>query len=209
MMFWYRQKIRFTGSQQGLTFIEMLVTVALVSLLSLVLYTSLINGMKVWKRSQGLITEEDIVIFFDKLSSDLRNTFWYEGFSFEGDRESLAFPAFVDVIADSQSQFSQGEYIEQLGQVKYFFDPQGGCVYKQIANYSQARDAVFPRKQKLVCNISQMRFTYYFREDQKEVARSDISGTVPLAVEVELTFQDKKIRQRKQIKRFIHLPLGQ
>ena len=58
-----------------MTLVEMLIVVGLVSFVMVAIYTSFANGLKVWKRSQQLVIEEDVAIFFDKFSQHFYNPF--------------------------------------------------------------------------------------------------------------------------------------
>ncbi len=190
----------------GLTLIEVLITVSLISLLSLVLYTSLVNGMKVWKKSQELVAEEDIVIFFDKIGADLRNVVSYEGLSCLGTETSFAFPALVSVLADPNSGFRQDEYVDQIGTVKYFFDKETGSLYREVANYSLALKGDFLSKRKIAGNITDFRLQYFSIEKNKEVKSKEIEEIIPYAVKIEVQFTDGK--QPKVLNKYISIPLG-
>ena len=59
----------------GFTLVEMLLAASLVALVSIAAYQSMLNGYRIWQRSQRSGVEEDISLALDKISQDIRNVF--------------------------------------------------------------------------------------------------------------------------------------
>ena len=72
------------GVVEGLTLIEILLVLSLVSIISIALYKALRNGLQVWERSRYLVVEEDIAIFFDKITQDIKNSYFIQRLDLKG-----------------------------------------------------------------------------------------------------------------------------
>ena len=178
----------------------------LLSLIGLALYKSLANGIKVWERSQRLVKEEDVALFFEKLTQDLRNTYVYSRIKFEGNELRFSFPAYVKTLADARGHSPRGEYIEQMGRVEYAFDPIKDIVYKRQANYGQALDNHYQPEQVMVRSVDRVKFNYYYWTQKEELYSQDVLEVPPSGVEVELEFSDKM--GRRSMRKFIEIPVG-
>src|SRR3989338_2632588 len=60
-------------SKKSFTLIEMLLVTSLMAMIGLAVYHSLVNGMKIWDASTRYTAEEDVALFFDKISQDIRS----------------------------------------------------------------------------------------------------------------------------------------
>ncbi|HSV43921.1 MAG TPA: hypothetical protein VLJ10_05135, partial [Candidatus Bathyarchaeia archaeon] len=82
----------FLANKISFTLIELLLVASLLSLISVSLYQALSNGLRVWQYTRRLSVEEDVMIFLDKLSADLRNSFDYSLFFFDEGKNYVSFP---------------------------------------------------------------------------------------------------------------------
>jgi len=194
------------NSKTGFTTIEVLLVVSMVAMITLTLYTAFINGVKVWKRSQSFVREEKIVLFFDKISEELRNSFKISTIEIQGKKNSLAFPAIVRVPADPRSYMRGKGYIDQVGQVKYYFDSVKKGLYKRIANYGLAVEEKFFEPRVVVESVEYLEFRYKLFRDGKFVSATNIDE-VPALVQVEIRFLDSQ-GLRRQMKKDILIPIG-
>lgn len=191
--------------KKGMTLIEILIVTSLLSLVSLAIYNSLANGIKVWERSRQVVVEEDVVIFFDKVAQDLRNTFFHSKINFKGTEFKFSFPTIVYTPADRRSGASEGEYIEQMGRVEYYYDFNEDTLYRHQANYSQALNERFGRPRALVTSVDRIKFRYYYRTDTDEIYTPEILDVLPSGVEIEVEFSDNQ--GQKIMKKFIDIPI--
>jgi prepilin-type N-terminal cleavage/methylation domain-containing protein len=192
--------------KKGLTLIELLLTVSLISLISFTLYRALINGFGVWNRSQQMVVEEDISIFFDRLAKDLRNTFVFSKIPFEGTEYSIAFPTMINTSADPYSGLAKDELVEQIGRVRYYFDFIEDGLFKEEANYSQSQNYMYGKPRLLVSSIDRVQFRYYYRTDHDEISSDSAFESMPAGIEVEVRFTDPK--GSRIIKRYIDIPIN-
>lgn len=193
-------------NKKAMTLIEVLVVVSIIALLSFAIYTSLSSGIRVWRRSQNVVLEEDIVLFFDRVSRDLHNAFEYSLIKFEGKEDSMSFATIVQVLPDANSGFSQDEYIEQIGKVEYSFDGNNDILLRKEANYSQAVKEKFAAERPVLRSVERVRFRYIYYTDEGEFLSSEMLKTLPAGVEIEVTFSDTK--GKRVMRKFVDIPVG-
>ncbi|HNV24442.1 MAG TPA: hypothetical protein PKH98_06095, partial [Candidatus Omnitrophota bacterium] len=179
------------NSRRALTFMEMLIVVSLFSMISIVVYRSFAQGITVWRKSNEIVLEQDIAIFFDKIASDLQNAYHYSLISVEGMSSRFAFPSVVRVLADSKSSLSSEETIFQMGKVEYFFDRLEKKLYRRQANYAQALKNVYQDPQVVVPFLNEISFKYFYAKNSEEFPRDQTLGMLPSAIEIEVQFKDQ------------------
>ena len=193
-------------AKKGMTLMEILIVMSLLALVSLAIYHSLSNGIRVWERNRELVVEEDVVIFFDKLTQDLRNTYFYSKINFKGDEFRFSFPTIVYTPADKRSNIPEGEFIEQMGRVEYYYDFNDNTLYRRQANYSQALNERFGRPRALVTSVDRIKFRYHYITDEEEIYTPEILDVLPSGVEVEVEFSDNQ--GQKMMRKFVDIPIG-
>ncbi len=192
----------------GFTLIEILIVVSLFSLISIAIYSSVVSGLNVWNRIRTKIIEEDIALFFDKISLDLHNSYFYSKIKPEGSRHSISFPCRVWVPADSKLGLPSGHYLRQLGKVEYFFDKEKHLLIKKIANYSQALKGDYGFTKILLDNIVDVYFRYFYFRDNKEIETYTIeNGSLPFRVKIYVVVS-LPCGEKRTISRYVDVPLG-
>lgn len=194
------------NARRGFTLIEILLTVSLVSLCSLAIYHVFAGGVKLWARSQYFAVEEDVAIFLDKFSEDLRNSFYYKGINFKGMQGQLTVPAFVTTQADERSLDADEGPVTQIGAVKYYYDYETHTIHRAQANYSQALNGRFADDRVLVKSVTGLRFIYYIPGAEGVDPYNKMEDVIPSAVYVEIKYNDG--RSEQQTGRFISIPVG-
>ncbi|MBI3276730.1 MAG: prepilin-type N-terminal cleavage/methylation domain-containing protein [Chlamydiae bacterium] len=92
-----RERIR-----KGLTLIELLLAVSLFSVVGVVLYSILAQGVHLWKRSQmeqDRFSEERLIL--DKMTQDIRNAFIHQWVQFMGKADEIYFCGLRRLIEES------------------------------------------------------------------------------------------------------------
>ena len=194
------------------TFIEMLFVTALLSIVGVSLYSALSNGVRIWQRITQESAAENINIFFEKLSFDLRNSFSFSFVEFEGDENEIIFPAIVQSV--ERSKIVQG-----IGRISYSFDREQKTLNKKQSNFSQIYQNKFGFPQMLVNRIEKVRFQYYYYDSRKNDyfwistwPEEDISfdenkkEIYPLAVRIEIEALDDHLKRK--FTRTISIPAG-
>lgn len=201
-----REYVPSQKSRRGFTLIEILLTVSLMSLCSLAIYNVFSSGVKLWARAQYFSVEQDISIFLDKFSEDLRNSFYYTGIKFNGMQSQLTVPAFVITPADERSIRADEGLITEIGAVKYYYDYETHTIHRAQANYSQALNGRFSDDKVLVKSVTSLKFIYYVPGAQGVDPYAKMEDVIPSAVYVEIKYNDGNAEH--QMGRFVALPVG-
>ena len=195
-------------NRRGFTLIEILLVTALMASLSLAVFLCLSSGLKLWQRTQQALVQEDVAIFFDKFSGDLRNAFPFSTLAIEGREYSFAFPTIVWMRADRASARAAEEFADQFGRVRYQFDPAQGAVTRQQANYSQGTRKIWSddAPQILLRGALEVRFKYFYSGSKGDNFSTEAKGGLPSGVEIEVRFKDGQ--EERTFQRFFPVPLG-
>lgn len=193
-------------SSKAFTLIEILLVTALFSLCALAIFRTFASGVRLWEHAQRFSIQEDISIFMDKLSEDLRNGFSYSGIKFNGMETQVSFPAFVTVEADERSSRAKEGMIDQIGAVKYYLDYEEHKLYRSQANYSQALKGKFGAPRVIVSAVDGIRFRYYYPDKKGLQAYAKAQDAIPSGVFVEVKFHDEN--SDRTMSRFIGIPAG-
>lgn len=191
---------------RGFTLIEILLTVTLVSLCSLAIYRVFAGGLKLWEYSQRSGIEEDVNIFFDKFSEDLRNAFYFKSIVFRGTESKIVVPTFVSVMADERSLLAPDGRIIQMGSVKYYYDYENHLIRRAQANYANALQERFAEDKILVKSIDSLKFTYFVPSDKGVEPYAKLDEVIPSSIYVEIQYSDG--RSNHKIGRMIAIPVG-
>ena len=184
----------------------MLLVTSLVAMCSVAIFRTFVSGVKLWEHAQRFSVQEDISIFFDKLSEDLRNSFYFSAIKFNGMETQVSFPAFVTTRADTNSSRAQEGLIDQIGAVQYRLDYEEHKLYRSQANYSQALKGKFQEPRALVNSIDEIHFRYYYPDKKGLQAYAKAQDTIPSGIYVEVKFHDET--SERTMSRFIGIPAG-
>ncbi|MBU1852696.1 MAG: prepilin-type N-terminal cleavage/methylation domain-containing protein [Candidatus Omnitrophica bacterium] len=176
---------RGTGySKRGFTFIELLIVTAILAVISLAIYTTFNNGIKIWQKVNTRMSEQELDIFFEYFSSDLRNSFSFTGIGFLGKEDSLQFPTLVD---------SKRLGSKTVGQVIYSYNSMAGIIDREERDFSQ----IYADRRGIITqsldNVKSLIFQYYFYDEkEKEYIWYEkcLEEKIPLAVRMILEFND-------------------
>ncbi|MDD5129680.1 MAG: type II secretion system protein GspJ [Candidatus Omnitrophica bacterium] len=184
----------------GFSLVELLVVTAMLGVISLAIYSTFNNGFKVWQKINQPLAQEDLGIFFDKLSQDLSNCFKSASISFTGDQATLGIPTQV---------FSVNLKIRSMGLVTYSYDQQSGTLSRLANDFSQLYSRQENDAAVILRNVKYFKFEYYFfdKQQQKYTWKEEWPGaSVPLAVRVILSLDDSS--EADKIIRTINIPVG-
>ena len=173
----------FLKNRKALTFIEVNFVVILIAVLSFAIYGSLSSGLKVWKKTIGTSSFIDAHILFDKITGDLRNAMNFEMIKPSGTGNGLSFACFQ---TPSSTQGSAG-----FGEVRYFFNPSGGVIYRQYRDFASILKQDITQKPVAIAkDINSFSISYYsFNKSTNTGAwESNIDASMPDAVKVEVSF---------------------
>ncbi|MBN1872381.1 MAG: prepilin-type N-terminal cleavage/methylation domain-containing protein [Candidatus Omnitrophica bacterium] len=186
----------------GLTLVELLLVSALLAVIALSAYSVFSSGIKIWMGVTRLTPYEDINIFFDKLSTDIRNAFMYNGIGFLGERDKFEF---ATLVTSSRME------MRTVGKVIYSYDSMGERLTREERDYSRVYDDDEGLITESLANVNSLSFSYYAYDDTiekhiwKDSWQSD-EKSLPLAVRITLEIKDE--RQSIEITRTISIPTG-
>ena len=82
-------------SKRGFTLIELVLVTAILAVIGMAVYGTFSNGLNIWEKVTEDSVEEDIYLFFEKISVDLRNSFKLTGLRFKGGKTKVSFPSMI------------------------------------------------------------------------------------------------------------------
>jgi prepilin-type N-terminal cleavage/methylation domain-containing protein len=170
---------------KGFTFIELVIVTAILPIVSLALYATFNNGIKIWQKVNSQIPEEDLDIFFEKFTVNLKDSFKFTGIYFIGREDMFQFPTLVN---------SSNLNKRTVGQVMYLYDQDSGILTRQKRDFSEIYMGQGGTTTDVIRNIKFLRFQYYFYDEGSQgylwVDEWE-DATPPLAVSIELEFKDE------------------
>ncbi len=201
-----KSNVIFARRVDAMTIVEMLIVVSIVSVLTVALYHALSGGIRVWQRSHRAVVEEDVVVFFEKFNHDIHNAFFFAKLPVSGDASRFSFPTMIITMAEQSSGLPEGETVEQLGRVEYFFDEGQHALMRRQSNYSQAMSESWGASGVIIPSVSKIEFRYYYLTARGEQVSAEVLNVVPSGIEVFVETQDwQGIRK---MSRFFDVPLG-
>lgn len=193
----------------GFTFVELLIAAVLSALVLSALYSGFKSGVFVWRHAQqNNIKQEEIILFTEKLSGELSNSFVFTGIGFKGEAFEVSFPSLL--ISTTREEIPV--LIRKPGRVVYNWDEENKLVSRRQYDYSQIyQDQEDVPARELVAGIIGVTFAYYkYDADAEDYIWSEewLEGDqLPQAVKVEIKFKDTKDNE-KTITRIIPIPNG-
>jgi len=195
----------------GFTLVELILVSTILVIVGMAVYGTFASGLNIWKRITVPAIAEDVGIFFDKISFDLRNSFKMDGLKFRGGMRSLSIPTLV--------KYTDKEYgaYNTVGQITYSFDRKKKLLKKKEANYSEIFRKKSARESILAEGISSLEFSYYVYDSQQKMYKwvsswqerdpsfgAEIEDNLPLIVRIEVGFQE--LRGERSLVKTVMVP---
>lgn len=180
----------YSNKNKSFTLIEMIISVGLVVVIGMVVYSVLASGLSIWQRANTSYIGEDINIFFEKIAVDLRNSFVYEDIGFTGTDHNVKF---ATVVSTNSKYPGLGRGV---GEAEYLFDEDKESIIRNKRNLSQIflEKEVVP--QVLLSNVTECVFLYYYYDPIKEeyfwLDEWSSGKGLPLAVSIKFKVEGEK-----------------
>ena len=168
----------------GFTLVELFLVSVILSIISLAIYSTLNNGIKIWQKINIETPGEGLNIFLERFCSDLRNSFNFSNIDLLGQEDMLEFPTLVNSPRLNK---------RTVGQVVYSYNSMSGTLNREQRDFSQIYREETGRVVQLLKNIKSLKFRYYFYDtEMKEYFWLDEwqKENLPLAVRVQLELND-------------------
>lgn len=168
------------GNKKAFTFIEILIVTVLLAIISLTLYATFSNGIKVWQRVTAIAPEEDLAIFFEKFTLDLRNCINSKEIIFLGRKDGFEFAGLVK---------SQELENTTIGKLIYEYREKQGVLKRQQLDYSRLYLQESGVSNQVLSGIKEFNLAYYFYDEKKKEylwAEEYMEDSLPIAVRMEL-----------------------
>ena len=192
----------------GFTLVELLVTLALMTVIFSILFSMIGGGVKIWERLKcGVRQEHDIYFALDSIRRGLHGLSPFEPIRFKGASERMDFSVLLNPdIENSDST------LREPGQRSYYFDKNSRTLCESERLYrGMRRDNRAEKCKPLAQNIDKVRFTYLFYNATSKgfLWRGYWSDKQPpISVKVELDY-DEPCSEKKSRKEFlVSIPVG-
>jgi len=167
---------------KGFTFVEIMVVCAMLSIVGLVVSGVLVNGINLWDRVNRVVLEEDIAIFFHKLTDDLKNTIYFNGINFKGGDISFAIPAVI----------TNEDGLSLPGRITYYFDQSCNSINRKHEDYAEIYQNKSSEGEIIISNVESVKILYYayFKEENTyEWLDEWQTDGIPQAVKMEVVLK--------------------
>ena len=176
------------------------------ALISVAVFNAFSNGFKLWARGQHVMVEGDMAIFLDRLGEDLRGVVTISGIPFKGDSTELSFPAIILAPNDENGSRAKEETGDQIGAIRYTFDPAEKKIYRSQAVYGQALKSQWSDPVQVAELIEDISLRYYFKADKGLEVKTQTDEGIPFGIMIDVQFMmDGQIRH---MRRFLLIPVG-
>lgn len=186
--------------KRGFTLVEMLVVTVILSIVSLAIFTTFNNGIKIWQRVSVLLPEEDLDIFFDRFSSDVKNSLRFDGLKFTGTEYALEL---ITIVNTPRFQNMTP------GKVIYSYNQHSKIINREELDFSHIYTEEKGIATRSINNIKSFRLQYYFRDKERKQyfwQAEWMKEELPLAVRLELEFDDGS--QIRKFTKTVSIPIA-
>jgi len=181
----YKEGVKGSSYLRGFTLIELLIAASIAAILGLAILATFSAGFKTYnKLRNGNLAQADVLLSFEKIEKDLKNTIRFSSIKFTGDKSSISFAGFIN-------------HSSSIGRISYFFDTKtGGSLIKteQPYSYSLLNNSSDGADSKVVAPMKDLSFSYYsFNPATKQYSWNDSFdnvGGVPMQVRIKAVFQE-------------------
>ncbi len=193
--------------RRGFTIVELLVSLALIALVGGTVVATFAGGIRVWERLQAQGSQDQwFEVAFEQFRHDLRNMRRFQLVPIKGAYDRISFPAIVE------SDTTDGRTVGEIGELGYFFNSsrrmlcRAGHPYRTL-RYQRLTDDCHP----VVTGVDRVQLSFYKYDE--ETRQGDWSSsweeeTPPLAVKLELGYQDRSTRRMITQSLVVHVPLA-
>ena len=123
--------------KKGITLVEILLVASIMTFVGLGIYKTFTSGITVWKWIEANRPDGEVLIFFDKVSSDLRNYCDIASSDFNGSSFSVSFlvhnPEYLVVSENAQSALLFQD--DAISRIEYVYIPERKEIRRKMYKY--------------------------------------------------------------------------
>ena len=178
------------NNKAAFTLIEILVVTVILSIISLAIFSTFSNGLKIYNRITKQSGQEDLVIFCDRLSLDLRNSFNFTGMEFGGREDRFEFATLVNSLKLNK---------KTVGKAGYEYRAQEKTLSRTQSDFSDVYKGSGSKASAPLKDIKSAKFLYYSYDTQTKEYSWLPEWTkegLPLAVRLELEFDGQNEQEK-------------
>ena len=180
----------------GFTFIELLVSMLIFSIVALSIYLSFNVGISAWRKGEeGYKIRQGARYLFSSISREMRNAVASKEIMFSGGADSVSF-----------CKAANG-----LFKVSYEFNGSENAVYKVVQTYKENASGEPGVRSRLVSGLSGFQLQYSYKNGEKiewRDAWQEQENIVPFAVKISLTYNPGGETQPAVISQTVVIPTG-
>lgn len=149
----------------GFTLVEVIVSAVIISVLAAVIYNTVSQGIKLWHYALRDRPEWKIDIFFDSISTQLRNAVDCQAYPLQGSDHTVGFC----IPARGQGKTNKRE-IPFIAGIRYSYDALQRAVLVEKKNYQQVLNSKIPPAPAIpvLSDINDFHIEYYEKQPKKK-----------------------------------------
>ena len=176
------------------------------AVISLAVFNAFSNGFKLWARGEHVMVEGNTAIFLDRIAEDMRQTVIISGIPFKCIGTEVSFPAIIWAPTDSNGSRAEEEVGDQMGAIRYVFDPAQKKIFRYQATYGQALKGQWSSPVEVAGLIEDISLRYYFKADRGVDVKSQTDEGLPMGVMIDVQFLVEG--HLNHMRRFLIIPVG-
>lgn len=190
----------------GFTFVELMVTISIFSIVGLAIYSTFGTGVNAWRRGQqGADFYQDARLSLNIMARELRNSIFYKDLEFVGQEDKVSFPCLINTaVAGAPQRLA-------IGKVTYWFDSQHHALLRSEETLAESFQENQGETMELASSVVELDFSYSFRGEERECDWLDSWGdvhTIPLGIKIALAFEDEKSQEKTVFTKTVFIPTG-
>jgi prepilin-type N-terminal cleavage/methylation domain-containing protein len=183
----------------GFTLVEVLIVTVILAIISLAIFSTFSNGIKIYNRINSKDTLADLAIFCDRFGQDLRNSINSTLINFIGKAEELEFASLLN---------SPRMKMRSVSLVKYVWDSSSEKIKRFTSDYSGVYNQEELSSRQSLDKVKSCQFRYYYLDNLTKSflwAEEWNKDGLPAAVRMEL---ELKNRPETKFTRTFNIPTG-